>query len=85
MAQLRALAALPEVLGSIPSNYTYSSQPAIMGSNALFWHADRVLLYINKSLKKKSEKLVCKFSESLICLKICIVVLPVSEVAESAE
>ena len=54
MAQLRALAALPEVLGSIPSNYTYSSQPAIMGSNALFWHADRVLLYINKSLKKKN-------------------------------
>ena len=53
MAQLRALAALPEVLGSIPSNYTYSAQPAIMGSDALFWHADRVLLYINKSLKKK--------------------------------
>ena len=61
MAQLRALAALPEVLGSIPSNYTYSSQPAIMGSNALFWHADRVLLYINKSLKKNLRNWYASF------------------------
>jgi hypothetical protein len=43
MAQrLRALAALPEVLSSIPSNH--------MGSDALFWHAgvyeDRALIYI---------------------------------------
>jgi hypothetical protein len=38
MAQrLRALAALPEVLSSIPNNHHDDSQPSIMGSDALFW------------------------------------------------
>jgi hypothetical protein len=35
--QLRALAALPKVLSSIPSNPDGGSQPSVMGSNALFW------------------------------------------------
>ena len=40
---LRALAALPEVLGSIPSTRG-TSQPSVMGSEALFWHTG-VLIY----------------------------------------
>jgi hypothetical protein len=44
------LAALPEVLSSIPSNHMVVSQPSIMGSEGLFWpasaHADRALIYI---------------------------------------
>jgi hypothetical protein len=48
MAQrLRALAALPEVLSSIPSNYMVAHNH--LGSDALFWyagiHADRALIY----------------------------------------
>ncbi|EGW08172.1 hypothetical protein I79_011582 [Cricetulus griseus] len=41
MAQrLSALAALPEVLSSIPSNHIHGdSQPSIMRSGALFWPA----------------------------------------------
>ena len=35
---LRALAAFPEVLSSIPSKHG-GSQPSIIGSDALLWHA----------------------------------------------
>jgi hypothetical protein len=37
--RLRAVAALPEVLSSIPSNHITEggSQPSVMGSDALFW------------------------------------------------
>lgn len=47
---LRVLAALPEVLSSIPSNHmvTYN-QPSVVGFGALFWpkgiQADRALMY----------------------------------------
>jgi hypothetical protein len=46
MAQwLRALAALPEVLSSIPTNHMMAHNHLIMKSDALFWyagiHADR--------------------------------------------
>jgi hypothetical protein len=51
MAQrLRALATLPEVLSSIPSNHMVALQPSTMGSDALFWHtgvyADKISIYI---------------------------------------
>ena len=51
MAQrLRALAILPEVRSSIPKQPHGGSQPSVMRSDALFWHAgvhaDRALIYI---------------------------------------
>jgi hypothetical protein len=51
MAQrLRMLAALLEVLSSIPSNDHMVAQPSVMRSDALFWHTgahtDRTLIYI---------------------------------------
>jgi hypothetical protein len=48
MAQwLRALAALPEVLSSIPSKPHGGSQPSVMGPDALFWCINNsVLIYI---------------------------------------
>ena len=52
------------------------SQPAIMGSNALFWHADRALLYINKSLKKNLRNWYASFlkasSVSKYALQSCL-------------
>jgi hypothetical protein len=48
MAQLlRALAALPEVMTSIPRNYMVTnSQPSVMGSNTFFWCvSDSVLIH----------------------------------------
>ena len=46
MAQrLKALAAFPEVLSSIPSN-PCNSQPSLMRYGALFWHAGRTLYII---------------------------------------
>ena len=42
--RLRALAALPEILSSIPSNHVYDdSQSSIARSGALFWHAGGTL------------------------------------------
>jgi hypothetical protein len=56
--QLRALAALPEVLSSIPSNHMVAhNHLSVMGSDALFWctgRHDSILIYLNKTLKKKS-------------------------------
>ena len=48
---LWTLAALLEVLSSIPSNHMVAqNQPSVIGSDALFWHADviagRTLIYI---------------------------------------
>lgn len=37
--QLKALAALSEVLSSVLSTHSGSSQPSITGPGALFWHA----------------------------------------------
>jgi hypothetical protein len=52
MAQgLRALTSLPEVPSSIPSNHVVAHNHLTMGSDAVFWHADTVLIdiKINKS------------------------------------
>ena len=47
---LRGLAALSEVLSSIPNNHMVVHKPFILGSDALFWHAviyaDRAHIYI---------------------------------------
>jgi hypothetical protein len=53
---LKAHPALPNVL-SFNSQQPYGgSQPSILGSDALFWHAgihtDRAFININKSLKR---------------------------------
>jgi hypothetical protein len=58
MAQrLRALAALPEVLSSIPSQPHGGSKPSVMGFGALFWPTGiyvQAECYIhNKSKRKK--------------------------------
>jgi hypothetical protein len=49
--QLRALAALPEVLSSIPSNHMVGLQPFIMSSDVVSWHTgvytDRTLIHID--------------------------------------
>jgi hypothetical protein len=55
MAQwLRALAALSEILSSIPSNHMAAHEIDIMGSNVLFWcadrHADKAPIYIRTLL-----------------------------------
>jgi hypothetical protein len=48
--QLRALSALPEFFGINSQQPHGGSQPFIMGSDVLFWHAgvyaDRALIYI---------------------------------------
>ena len=47
--QLRALATLPEVRSSIPSNHLVACDHLQKGSDALFWHAgvhaDRALIH----------------------------------------
>ena len=55
---LRALAALPEVLNSIPSNHMVAHKSPILGSDALLWSkgvlTDRALIYI-KHTKLEAE------------------------------
>jgi hypothetical protein len=45
MAQrFRALAALPEVLSTIPKQARGGSQPSVLGSDSLFWHAKHCIV-----------------------------------------
>lgn len=77
--QSRALAALPEMLNSVSSNYVVAHKPSVKESDALFWHAGtHAYTHAEQSYLKSKETNTqnlkighLKYMQALWCSRVC--------------